>query len=504
MYFKEALVKVELGLCTGKKLFDKREDMRKKVEMREVEKALKFRRGMSAPRVSVTVRVPGSTSNCGAGFDTLGLALKILQPGHAPRRRRRRCRRPSGRRTGEPRTWSRGRRRPFSRRPGLAPAGFRYRIDGDVPAARGLGSSVTVIAGVLAGLDALHGTGWDRDRLVALATEQEGHPDNASAGILGGFCVSRCDPADGRLSGHDPLRGAGGRSRSWWPRRKSELLTKESRGALPASLPYFDAVRSVNSAAYPRGGVRDAAITRSCATRRATSCTSPTGCRGSLAAGRRSRRGSLRAPHRLAQRQRLERSLRLRMEPTAPPVAAAMKAAFAAAGAASGCRILEADNQGLRGGMIHVVLFEPEIPQNTGNVGRMCACTRSRLHLIHPLGFKITDRHLRRAGMDYWYELDVRHHADWTAFRASPDGPARLWLFTTKTERSFWEADFADGDGLVFGNEGSGAPDWLHAELRGLAGDDSTGQPEAAEPEPLDCRGHRLLRGACGRFGPPA
>lgn len=117
--------------------------------------------------------------------------------------------------------------------------------------------------------------------------------------------------------------------------------------------------------------------------------------------------------------------------------------------------------------MIHVVLFEPEIPQNTGNVGRMCACTRSRLHLIHPLGFKITDRHLRRAGMDYWYELDVRHHADWKAFRASPDGPARLWLFTTKTERSFWEADFADGDGLVFGNEGSGAPDWLHSELEG-------------------------------------
>ena len=117
--------------------------------------------------------------------------------------------------------------------------------------------------------------------------------------------------------------------------------------------------------------------------------------------------------------------------------------------------------------MIHVVLFAPEIPQNTGNVGRMCACTRSRLHLIHPLGFTITDRHLRRSGMDYWHELDVHHHADWKAFRASPAAPARLWLFTTKTERCFWEATFADGDGLVFGNEGSGAPDWLHAELEG-------------------------------------
>ena len=116
--------------------------------------------------------------------------------------------------------------------------------------------------------------------------------------------------------------------------------------------------------------------------------------------------------------------------------------------------------------MIHIVLFQPEIPQNTGNVGRMCALTGSRLHLIHPLGFKITDRNLRRAGMDYWRSLDVHEHADWAGFRASPAAPARLWLFTTKAKASFWEARYADGDGLVFGSEGSGAPDWLHEELR--------------------------------------
>ncbi len=116
--------------------------------------------------------------------------------------------------------------------------------------------------------------------------------------------------------------------------------------------------------------------------------------------------------------------------------------------------------------MIHVVLFQPEIPQNTGNVGRMCAWSRSRLHLIHPLGFAITDRNLKRAGMDYWRSLDVHEHADWAAFQASPDRPRRLWLFTTQAERSFWSADFADEDGLVFGNEGSGAPEWLHAQLR--------------------------------------
>ncbi|MFP4165906.1 MAG: tRNA (cytidine(34)-2'-O)-methyltransferase [Opitutales bacterium] len=117
--------------------------------------------------------------------------------------------------------------------------------------------------------------------------------------------------------------------------------------------------------------------------------------------------------------------------------------------------------------MLHIVLFRPEIPQNTGNVGRLCAITKSRLHLIHPLGFKITDRHLRRSGMDYWHSLDVREHEDWQVFRASPEGPERLWLFTTHGRRSLWEADFRDGDGLVFGNEGHGAPDWMHEELQG-------------------------------------
>jgi tRNA (cytidine/uridine-2'-O-)-methyltransferase len=116
--------------------------------------------------------------------------------------------------------------------------------------------------------------------------------------------------------------------------------------------------------------------------------------------------------------------------------------------------------------MLHLVLFQPEIPQNTGNIGRLCALTGCRLHLIHPLGFTITDRHLRRAGMDYWYSLDVHHHADWPAFRASASRPpGRLWLLTTKTETVYWDVEYKDGDGLVFGNEGHGAPDWLHDEL---------------------------------------
>ena len=95
----------------------------------------------------------------------------------------------------------------------------------------------------------------------------------------------------------------------------------------------------------------------------------------------------------------------------------------------------------------------------------MCAFTGCRLHLIHPLGFVINDRNLRRAGMDYWKSLDVHEHADWAQFRLSPHAPRRLWLFTTHGERSFWDAPFADGDGLLFGNEGEGSPAWLHEEI---------------------------------------
>lgn len=114
---------------------------------------------------------------------------------------------------------------------------------------------------------------------------------------------------------------------------------------------------------------------------------------------------------------------------------------------------------------LHVVLFSPDIPQNTGNIGRMCAYTGTRLHLIHPLGFRIDDKQLKRAGMDYWRSLDVHEHRDWAAFVASPAAPTRLWLFTTQATRSFWQADFAPGDGLVFGKETCGAPDWLHEAI---------------------------------------
>ena len=117
--------------------------------------------------------------------------------------------------------------------------------------------------------------------------------------------------------------------------------------------------------------------------------------------------------------------------------------------------------------MIDIILHCPEIPQNTGNIGRLCAITETRLHLIHPLGFTITDKHLKRSGMDYWHTLDVHHHENWETFLASEFKPQRLWLFTTKADHVYWDVKYQDGDGLVFGNEGHGAPEWLHSSMEG-------------------------------------
>jgi len=115
--------------------------------------------------------------------------------------------------------------------------------------------------------------------------------------------------------------------------------------------------------------------------------------------------------------------------------------------------------------MLHIVLYNPEIPQNTGNIGRLCAISELRLHLIRPLGFTLNDKYLKRSGMDYWQSLDKHIHDDWESFISSPFAPKRLWLFTTKAKSLYWDVAYADGDGLVFGSEGSGVPEWLHSEL---------------------------------------
>ena len=117
--------------------------------------------------------------------------------------------------------------------------------------------------------------------------------------------------------------------------------------------------------------------------------------------------------------------------------------------------------------MFNVVLVEPEIPPNTGNIGRLCLATGSTLHLIKPLGFSIDDRELKRAGLDYWKEVEVRMWDSLDALRQSLDANARFFFFTTKSNRAFWDVAFEPGDFLVFGRETKGLPEPLlaaHAE----------------------------------------
>lgn len=110
--------------------------------------------------------------------------------------------------------------------------------------------------------------------------------------------------------------------------------------------------------------------------------------------------------------------------------------------------------------VFHVVLHEPEIPNNTGNIGRTCIATGCALHLIHPLGFSTSEKACRRAGLDYWPRLRPTEHPSWDAYiaAATSSAPPRLWLFSTKAVRPLWQADFRPGDHLVFGKETAGLP----------------------------------------------
>ena len=114
----------------------------------------------------------------------------------------------------------------------------------------------------------------------------------------------------------------------------------------------------------------------------------------------------------------------------------------------------------------HVLLVEPEIPPNTGNIARLCAATRSRLHLIEPLGFRIDEHAVRRAGLDYWHLVDLHTHSSYAAAHAklcADESDTRFWLFTGKATRSYLEVGFRPGDALVFGKESCGLSDALLA-----------------------------------------
>lgn len=106
--------------------------------------------------------------------------------------------------------------------------------------------------------------------------------------------------------------------------------------------------------------------------------------------------------------------------------------------------------------MLNIVLVEPEIPNNTGNIGRLCVGTGSRLHLIHPFGFVINDKNLKRSGLDYWVHLDWKEYQDVAEWVAQVPDLSRVFLMSAHAEKSYLETDFRDGDWLVFGKESVG------------------------------------------------
>lgn len=122
--------------------------------------------------------------------------------------------------------------------------------------------------------------------------------------------------------------------------------------------------------------------------------------------------------------------------------------------------------------LLHFVLLNPEIPNNTGNIGRTAAALGCRLHIVHPIGFSMDDKARRRAGLDYWHLVDCVEHRDWDAF-LEQEAPRRLWLFTAHGARSLYDAQFARGDYLLFGKESTGVGAAFEAWVARTFGADS-------------------------------
>ncbi len=115
---------------------------------------------------------------------------------------------------------------------------------------------------------------------------------------------------------------------------------------------------------------------------------------------------------------------------------------------------------------LNIVLFEPEIPQNTGNIARTCAATGSNLHLIKPLGFSVNDKYLKRAGLDYWKLVNIRYYDDFEEFKKIL-GSNKVFISTTKESRFYTDADYIDNCYIIFGKETAGLPDYIHEEYKG-------------------------------------
>ncbi|MCL4139131.1 UNVERIFIED_CONTAM: hypothetical protein GTU68_002551 [Idotea baltica] len=111
---------------------------------------------------------------------------------------------------------------------------------------------------------------------------------------------------------------------------------------------------------------------------------------------------------------------------------------------------------------INIVLVHPDIPQNTGNIARLTAANRAKLHLIHPMGFKIDEKQVKRAGLDYWPMVELAEYDDWSHFLSANEQPQNLWFFSTKAKRDYYEVAFTEGKReevyLVYGSETAGLP----------------------------------------------
>ncbi|TDE03205.1 tRNA (cytidine(34)-2'-O)-methyltransferase [Flavobacterium hiemivividum] len=115
--------------------------------------------------------------------------------------------------------------------------------------------------------------------------------------------------------------------------------------------------------------------------------------------------------------------------------------------------------------MLNIVLVEPEIPNNTGNIGRLCVGTESRLHLVHPFGFVINDKNLKRSGLDYWIHLDVTEYQNVEEWITQIPDKSRVFLMSSHAEKSYLETEFQDGDWLVFGKESKGLSEDILAKF---------------------------------------
>jgi tRNA (cytidine/uridine-2'-O-)-methyltransferase len=118
--------------------------------------------------------------------------------------------------------------------------------------------------------------------------------------------------------------------------------------------------------------------------------------------------------------------------------------------------------------MINIVLYQPEIPPNTGNIARLCVCNDFSLHIIHPIGFSLANKELKRAGLDYWERLNLYEHNSWDDFYSGLSGESRknLYFFSSRGSRKYWEIQYSGTPYLVFGSETNGLPVEFHEKFK--------------------------------------